>query len=209
LFEAYVLALAKAMPIANAAKRLGEHDTRLWRIVEHYVWRAVEALDLSEVRLIAADEAGYDRFASTPAVRGAGASRSDCIHRNTTGRAVGSSRKTGRALRRLRRLRAAARNAVGAGGGRRAQGDDERAHRNFRLRHFSVLGGLAPRLSSAAAICNKSVSYKIGLTQDGPAISHRLDQVRRIGEQDDQTHSSVAGGVRPVRHASRGRRRRV
>src|SRR5208337_2170743 len=32
LFEAYVLALAKAMPIANAAKRLGEHDTRLRRI---------------------------------------------------------------------------------------------------------------------------------------------------------------------------------
>ena len=43
LFEAYVLALAKAMPIANAAKRLGGHDTRLWRIVEHYVWQAVES----------------------------------------------------------------------------------------------------------------------------------------------------------------------
>ena len=45
----------KAMPIANAAERLGEHDTRLWRIVEHYVWRAVEKLDLSQVRRIAAD----------------------------------------------------------------------------------------------------------------------------------------------------------
>ena len=51
-----MLALAKAMPIANAAKRLGEHDTRLWRIVEHYVWRAVEARDLSQVRRIAADD---------------------------------------------------------------------------------------------------------------------------------------------------------
>jgi transposase len=61
LFEAYVLALAKAMPIANAAERLGEHDTRLWRIVEHYVWRAVEALDLSEVRRIAADETSARR----------------------------------------------------------------------------------------------------------------------------------------------------
>jgi hypothetical protein len=67
---------------------------------------------------------------------------------------------------------------------RRALGGDERAHRNFCLRYFSVLGGLAPRLSSAV-ICNKSVSYKIVLTQDGPATSHRLDQVRRIGEQDD------------------------
>ena len=37
LFEAYVLALAKAMPIANIAERMGEHDTRLWRILEHYV----------------------------------------------------------------------------------------------------------------------------------------------------------------------------
>jgi transposase len=61
LFEAYVLALAKAMPIANAAKRLGEHDTRLWRIVGHYVWRAVAALDLSEVRRIAADETSARR----------------------------------------------------------------------------------------------------------------------------------------------------
>ena len=61
LFEAYVLALAKAMPIANAAKRLGEHDTRLWRIVEHYVWQAVEKLDLSEVRRIAADETSARR----------------------------------------------------------------------------------------------------------------------------------------------------
>ena len=46
-------------------------------------------------------------------------------------------------------------------------------------------------------ICNKSVSYKIGLTQDAPATSHRLDQVRRIGEQDDQTYWPVAGGLRP------------
>jgi transposase len=61
LFEAYVLTLAKAMPIANAARRLGEHDTRLWRIVEHYVWLAVEAQDLSDVRRIAADETSARR----------------------------------------------------------------------------------------------------------------------------------------------------
>ena len=61
LFEAYVLALAKTMPIANAAERLGERDTRLWRIVEHYVWRAVEKLDLSRVRRIAADETSARR----------------------------------------------------------------------------------------------------------------------------------------------------
>jgi len=33
----------------------------LWRIVEHYVWRAVEKLDLSRVRRIAADETSARR----------------------------------------------------------------------------------------------------------------------------------------------------
>jgi Transposase/Helix-turn-helix domain of transposase family ISL3 len=61
LFEAFMLTLAEAMPIANAARLLGEYDTRLWRIVEHYVWRAVEKLDLSEVRRIAADETSARR----------------------------------------------------------------------------------------------------------------------------------------------------
>ena len=61
LFEAYVLALAKAMPIANFAERIGEHDTRLWRIVDHYVWEAVEKQDLSGLRQIAADETSARR----------------------------------------------------------------------------------------------------------------------------------------------------
>ena len=39
---------------------------------------------------------------------------------------------------------------------------------NFRLRHLSVLGGLAPRLSNAAVTCDKDASRKIGLTQDAP-----------------------------------------
>jgi len=61
LFEAYVLALAKAMPIANIAEWMGENDTRLWRILEHYVWEAVEKQDLSELRQIAADETSARR----------------------------------------------------------------------------------------------------------------------------------------------------
>lgn len=61
LFEAYVLALAKAMPIKNIARLVGEHDTRLWRIVSHYVWRGVEAQDLSDVTRIAADETSARR----------------------------------------------------------------------------------------------------------------------------------------------------
>lgn len=61
LFEAFVLALAKAMPIRNAARLVGEHDTRLWRIVSHYVWRGVARQDLSDVTRIAADETSARR----------------------------------------------------------------------------------------------------------------------------------------------------
>ena len=61
LFEAYVLALAKAMPIANAAKRLGEHDTRLWRVVHHYVDAARARLDASDVTRVAIDETAAQR----------------------------------------------------------------------------------------------------------------------------------------------------
>src|SRR6202522_1622833 len=56
LFEAFLLSMVKAMPVANVAEIVDEHDTRLWRVLDHYVSRAVEGLDLSEVEQIAADE---------------------------------------------------------------------------------------------------------------------------------------------------------
>src|SRR5271155_1362313 len=40
---------------------LDEHDTRLWRVLDHYVSQAVEGLDLSEVEQIAADETSARR----------------------------------------------------------------------------------------------------------------------------------------------------
>ena len=61
LFEALAMTLITHMPVAAAARLVGEHDTRLWRIIEHYVWRAVEALDLSDVQRIAADETSARR----------------------------------------------------------------------------------------------------------------------------------------------------
>ena len=61
LFEAFVLTLVKAMPVANAAAIVDEHDTRLWRILDHYVSQAVDALDLSGVTQIAADETSARR----------------------------------------------------------------------------------------------------------------------------------------------------
>ncbi len=37
LFEDHVMALIPAMPVAAAARTVGEHDTKLWRMVHHYV----------------------------------------------------------------------------------------------------------------------------------------------------------------------------
>jgi transposase len=61
LFEAFLLSMVKAMPVANVAEIVDEHDTRLWRVLDHYVSRAVEGLDLSEVEQIAADETSARR----------------------------------------------------------------------------------------------------------------------------------------------------
>src|ERR1700749_1465171 len=61
LFEAFLLSMVKAMPVANVAEIVDEHDTRLWRVLDHYVSRAVEGLDLSEVEQIAADETSAGR----------------------------------------------------------------------------------------------------------------------------------------------------
>src|SRR5262252_3651189 len=37
LFEPIVMTLVKDMPVAAAARLVGEHDTRLWRVIQHYV----------------------------------------------------------------------------------------------------------------------------------------------------------------------------
>jgi transposase len=56
LFEALVMAMVKAMPVAAIAKLVGEHDTRLWRIIHHYVEEARAEADFSEVRCVGIDE---------------------------------------------------------------------------------------------------------------------------------------------------------
>jgi len=61
LFEALVMALAKQMPVAAIGALVGEHDTRLWRIVHHYVDEARERQDLSGVRRLGVDETSFRR----------------------------------------------------------------------------------------------------------------------------------------------------
>ena len=56
LFEAFIMTLAKQMPVNAIARLVGEHDTRLWRILRHYVDEARGRLDMSEVRRVGVDE---------------------------------------------------------------------------------------------------------------------------------------------------------
>src|SRR6267154_1089874 len=61
LFEQAALILARAMPVAAAARFMGSTDKRLWRILQHYVARAVDALDLGSVRAVGLDETASKR----------------------------------------------------------------------------------------------------------------------------------------------------
>jgi transposase len=56
LFEAMALRLVTDMPLCNAAEIMGEHDTRIWRIVHHYVGKAHAESDWRELKRIAVDE---------------------------------------------------------------------------------------------------------------------------------------------------------
>lgn len=61
LFEALVMTLAREMPVAAMAKLVGEHDTRLWRVVHHYIDRAWEAEDWSAIDRLGIDETSFRR----------------------------------------------------------------------------------------------------------------------------------------------------
>jgi transposase len=56
MFEALIMALAREMPVAAIGALVGEHDTRLWRVVRYYVAKAHAAQDWSEVTAVAIDE---------------------------------------------------------------------------------------------------------------------------------------------------------
>lgn len=61
LFEALVMALVREMPVAAVGRIVGEHDTRLWRILHHYVGQARARADFSEVRAVGLDETASRR----------------------------------------------------------------------------------------------------------------------------------------------------
>lgn len=61
LFEAFVLTLAKDMPVKAIADLVGEHDTRIWRIIQHHVDAARKKLDMSTVTKVGFDETSSRR----------------------------------------------------------------------------------------------------------------------------------------------------
>jgi len=55
-FEAMALLLLRQMPVAAAARHLGEHDTRLWRMLHAHVAAAYPKADFSAVSCVGCDE---------------------------------------------------------------------------------------------------------------------------------------------------------
>lgn len=60
-FDALIIKLAKDMPMNAVSRLVREHDTRLWRILHHYVDNAIAAQDLSYVTKISTDETSAKR----------------------------------------------------------------------------------------------------------------------------------------------------
>jgi len=61
LYEAMVMTLAKAMPVKSISEYVGEHDTRLWRIIHHYVDIGRDVADYSTVQEVGFDETSSKR----------------------------------------------------------------------------------------------------------------------------------------------------
>ncbi len=61
LFEAMVMVMAKSMPVNVIASIIDEHDTRIWRIITHYVEQARSQDDHSGVTTVGVDETASKR----------------------------------------------------------------------------------------------------------------------------------------------------
>jgi len=61
LFEALTMAMMREMPVKATGKIVGEHDTKLWRVLHHYVDEARAKEDFSKVRKVGVDETSHRR----------------------------------------------------------------------------------------------------------------------------------------------------
>ena len=55
------MTLMTAMPVAAAARLMGEHDTRMWRVLHHWVEQARKRADYKDVSRVAIDETAAKR----------------------------------------------------------------------------------------------------------------------------------------------------
>jgi transposase len=61
MFEALLMVLVRSMTVREAARLVGEHDTRIWRLLHYHVEDARTRVDMSEVSRIGVDETGAKR----------------------------------------------------------------------------------------------------------------------------------------------------
>jgi transposase len=61
LFEALAMLLMRKMPVKAAARLVAEQDTRLWRLLMHYVEVGREREDFSQVSQVGVDETSHRR----------------------------------------------------------------------------------------------------------------------------------------------------
>ena len=61
LFEALLMAMLAEMPVKAVAELVGEHDTRLWRLLHHYVAQARGKLSMAAVTRVGVDETSARR----------------------------------------------------------------------------------------------------------------------------------------------------
>ena len=61
LFEALAMVLMREMPVKAASRIVGEQDTRLWRVLMHYVEVARSLEDFSELSQVGVDETSHRR----------------------------------------------------------------------------------------------------------------------------------------------------
>ena len=61
LFEAYIMLLAPSMPVKRITELVSEHDTRLWRLLQHHVNEARDVADYSDVKQVGVDETSSKR----------------------------------------------------------------------------------------------------------------------------------------------------
>lgn len=61
LLEAFIMELARVMPVNSLANLIGEYDTKIWRVINHYIDKAREQEDYSNVVNIGIDETSSKR----------------------------------------------------------------------------------------------------------------------------------------------------